>query len=174
MRITPTTPPQPVTAVPGQTRQVIREAGHGTTSAAGVVSITTTPSVGTDSYALAYGGNWQYRAAASAIETVKVNKVATTITLTSAATAPVAKGTKVTLTGTLKAGTTVLGGQAVELQVLNNLGHWVAAQAGAGTIAAGQVTFTRTPSATTSYRLVYFGSPVYAVAVSVPVVVTIG
>jgi hypothetical protein len=155
-------------------KHLIREAGHALTSAAGVVAITTTPPVGTDYYALVYDGNWQYGAAVSAVKTVKVNKVATTITLTSSATAPVAKGAKVTLTGTLKAGTVALNGRAVELQVRNSLGNWVPAQAGAGIITAGQVTFTRTPSATTSYRLVYFGSPVFAVAVSATVVVTVG
>jgi hypothetical protein len=153
--------------------QVVRAVGRGNTSSTGAVSITTTPAAGTDYYALVYGGNWQYKAAVSAVEKVTVNKVATTLTLSSSATAPVAKGTKVTLTGTLTAGTTGLVGRTVELQVLVN-GKWIPAQAGtSATLAAGKVTFTKAPSTTTSYRLVFFGGPVYAAAVSAPVVITI-
>ena len=60
-------------------KQVVHLAGHGTTSAAGTVTITTTPPVGTDWYALVYGGNWQYAHSASGIDKVVVTKIATTL-----------------------------------------------------------------------------------------------
>lgn len=153
----------------------VREVGHGTTSATGAVSITTTPATGTDSYVLVYGGDWQYAASASAVETVTVNKIKTALTLSSsAATTPVAKGKPVTLTATLTAGSTDLSHQTVVLQVLSK-GKWVNAQAGtAKTGSAGTVTFTKTASATTSYRVAYYGSSVYATAYSTTVVVTVG
>lgn len=152
----------------------VRALGHATTSpTTGTASITTTPPAGTDSYALVYHGDWKYVAAKSAVDKVTVNKIATTLTLSSSATAPVAKGTKVTLTGTLTAGTTPLNGQVVELQVLVN-GKWIPAQQGSGkTGTAGKVTFTKAPSTTTSYRLVFFATPDYARAVSATVVVAI-
>jgi hypothetical protein len=153
-------------------KEVVRVAGHGTTSAAGTVSITTTPPVGTDFYALVYGGTWQYARAVSAVDTVTVHRIATTLTLSSSATAPVAKGTKVTLTGTLTAGTNDLSGQTVVLQVLVN-GKWVDAQSGVAKTVAGKVTFTRAPSATTSYRVVFRGTANYATAASTTVVVAI-
>jgi hypothetical protein len=156
-------------------KQVVHTVGHAWTSATGTVSITTTPPAGTDYYALVYGGNWQYARAASAVDTVVVHKIATALSLSSSATAPVAKGTQVTLTGTLTTGTTPtpLKGRTVVLQVLVN-GKWVNANAGAGTTSAtGTVTFTRTPSVTTSYRVVFPATADYAYASSTAVVVTI-
>ena len=150
----------------------VRALGNGWTSPTGTVSVATTPPAGTASYALVYHGDWKYVAAMSAVDKVTVNKIATALTLSSSATAPVAKGTKVTLTGTLTAGTTPLNGQMVELQVLVN-GKWIPALQGSQKTVAGKVTFTRAPSATTSYRLVFSTTPDYARAVSSTVVITI-
>jgi hypothetical protein len=156
-------------------KQRVHEVGHGTTSATGTVSISTTPPAGTDWYALVYGGDWKYKATVSGIETVKVNKVATTLTLSSSATAPVAKNTHVELTATLTAGTADLAKQTVVLQVLTSKG-WVNADGGAATTGSnGTHVFTKAPSVTTSYRVHYLGtSTTYAAAYSATVVVTIG
>jgi hypothetical protein len=172
------------TPLPGKTvwlytvnskKKIVHAVGHASTSSTGTVSITTTPPVGTDYYAFFYAGNWQYAHSASNADKVVVDKITTQLGLTSSVTTPVTKGTKVTLTGTLTAGTpaTPLKGRTVVLQVLVN-GKWVNANAGAGTTSAtGTVTFTRTPSVTTSYRVVFPAAPDYTNASSTAVVITI-
>jgi hypothetical protein len=147
-------------------KHLIHPVGHGTTSATGAVSISTTPPAGTDYYTLVYGGDWQYAGALSALDKVTVNKVATALSIAEAKGS--AAGTE-TISGTLTAGPTHLKYQTVVLRYKNSKGVWVNVGA-RGTGATGTVTFTVAPKAATTYELFFAGTPVYAAATSGTVV----
>jgi hypothetical protein len=142
-------------------KQVVHVAGHGTTSAAGTVAITTTPALGTDWYALVYGGTWQYARSVSHIDKVVVTKVPTTLVATEAA--GKTAGTE-TITGTLKAGSAGLNGKTVTLRYENSKGAWVTLRS--NPTKDGVVTFTVKPGKATTYDLTFGGTPVYAHATS--------
>ena len=142
-------------------KQVVHVAGHATTSATGTVAITTTPPLGTDWYALVYGGNWQYTRAVSGIDKVVVTKIPTTLVATEAAAKTAGEET---ITGTLTAGTSDLNGKTVTLRYDNSKGVWVTLRS--NPTKDGVVTFTVKPGKATTYDLTFGGTAVYTRATS--------
>jgi hypothetical protein len=145
---------------------------HVTAKTTGQVSFTVSP-LTTTSYALVWPGGWQYAPSRSATVKITVTKTATTLALT-ASSASIKKGSTVTLTGKLAAGTTALKGEVVELYTVDAKGVLHLVQNGAKfTSATGTVTFTRAPGATTKFELVFRATALLAGSKSAAVTVTV-
>jgi hypothetical protein len=140
----------------------------------GAVSFTFTP-FGTATYELAFRGTRKYAASDSGTVTVTVNKTATALSIAASATS-IAGGSKETISGTLTAGSTDLGGQRVALDevvgkklVPIRFGR----TDGSTSKTPGVVSFTFTPFSTATYELAYAGTDVYAASSSSSVTVTV-
>jgi len=97
-------------------------------------------------------------------------KAATALSI-SASAGTITVGMPVKVSGRLTSGTTPLAAKTVLLERLVAM-HWTPV-ADKPTDAAGDVTFTREPGATVSFRLVYLGNAKYAASHSAAVTVTV-
>jgi hypothetical protein len=140
------------------------------TSTSGVASFTFVP-FGTATYELVYRGSKTYAGSHSGTATVTVNKTATALSISPSATS-IAGGSKETITGTLTAGTTDLGGQHVYLAEVAGK-RVFPVRRGITAKTTGVVSFTFRPFSTATYELVYTGTPVYAGSHSSTAAVTV-